>query len=259
MEAAPILYRSVLRLASYPYLLEPVKILTFDAFRTAITLLCRRPLWASSRDQDVSDFWFERVDRKRRRLLFQSLMDRFTTMQYIARTEKDDEDLNDVLYVLEQDDYAVWNADTSNDPDDPVSSSPTRLPSSNSGELSGTIPRYEFRSWLRLVVLFRLDPMGDVHWRRELEAVTDSVLECFSEHDTEQSRNDISWQVFDKSITNALVRSITSKLNNVAKLFSLFCISVSHKCSTLFSNSLAPPQAHFRCQDFRIYSHLLAK
>ncbi|KAE8453392.1 hypothetical protein EG329_010253 [Mollisiaceae sp. DMI_Dod_QoI] len=203
VDAAPILYRSVLRLASYPYLLEPVRLLTIDALRTAVVLLCRRPLWVS-RDLDVSDFWLDTVERKRRRLLFQSMMNRFATMQYISRSNKDDEDLDDVLDALDQDDYSVWHADGPNEFNEPVLPPTTRLPSSNSSELSGIIPRYEFRSWLRLVLLSRLTPVGDVRWRRELEAVTDSVLGCFNEHSTSRNEDGISWQDFDKTIRNSM-------------------------------------------------------
>lgn len=177
--------------------------LTLDALATAIAIICRRPIW-TSQDQDTSEFWFDRAERKHRRLLFQSLIDKIPTNHYISRTEKDDEDLNDVLNALEEDEYSVWNADAPNDFETPFIQTATKWPSSDSGELNGTISRYEFRSWLRLVLLSRLRPEGDVRWRQELEAVSDSILDCFDETDTR--RNGISWQAFDKALTNTLVR-----------------------------------------------------
>jgi hypothetical protein len=137
-------------------------------------------------------------------------MDKVPTSQYISRTEKDDEDLNDVLNALEEDDYSVWNADDPNDFETPISQTAIKWPSSDSGELNGSIPRYEFRSWLRLVLLSRLHPTGNVRWRRELEAVSDSVLDCFDEADT--VRNGISWQAFDKTLADTLVRTFSPQI-----------------------------------------------
>lgn len=202
VDAVPILYQSVQRLASYPYVLdpEPVQLLTVDALRTAVVILCRRPLWPL-RDQAGPDA----LERKRRRLLFQSMMNTFTTIQYNIRTYKDDEDLNDVLDFLNANSKSVWNADAFDGSDERLFPAAENLPSSNSSELSGTIPQFEFRSWLRLVLLSRLEPIGDVRWRRELEAVTDAMLDCFGENYPGKIEDEISWQSFDNTIINAMV------------------------------------------------------
>lgn len=201
----------------------------------------------------MSEFWFDRAERKHRRLLFQSLMDKVPTTQYISRTEKDDEDLNNVLNALEEDDYSVWNADAPNDFETPISQTATKWPSSDSGELNGTIPRYEFRSWLRLVLLSRLHPTGDVRWRRELEAVSDSVLDCF---EADSGRNGISWQIFDKALADPLVRTVLSSMNLTCSFTSNFCILVSPKCLNLLFDLPTSLQARCRYQVFHNCSPL---
>lgn len=251
VDAGPILYRSVLRLASYPYVLdpEPVQLLTVDALRTAVVILCRRPLWPS-RDQCVSDFWLDALERKRRRLLFQSMMNIFTTLQYITRLDKDDEDLNDVLDLLNEDNNSVWHAGAYNGFEVPLFSAAESFPSSNSSELSGTISKDEFRSWLRLVLLSRLDPVGDVRWRRELEAVTDSMLDCFCESNARQVEDGISWQAFNNTIMNAMPLLHVGLSNLFEPLFSqprvassLFPIpGLSWLFSTFVPSKTLPPQ-----------------
>lgn len=132
------------------------------------------------------------------------MMQKYATTQYVSRTDKDDEDLNDALDALEEDEDSTFDADASvhREPTLPPASA---MPSSNSGELGGVIPHDEFRSWLRLILLSRLEILGNVNWREELEGVTDSVLDCFAEHDREQGSNDITWHTFDKGIVTAMV------------------------------------------------------
>lgn len=134
-------------------------------------------------------------------------MDKVPSTHYISRTEKDDEDLHDVLDLLKEDDYSIWNADALETFKTPFDQTAIKWPSSDSGELNGLIPLDRFRSWLRLVLLARLPPTGDVRWRQELEVVTDSVLECFGTTGGEQKG--VSWPKFDRILTEALVRILS--------------------------------------------------
>lgn len=119
------------------------------------------------------------------------------------RTDADDEDLlRAYQLVQEANQTRDWERNPTvvrhGDPIIPVQ----HLPSSQSRNMSGIIPRSEFKSVLKLLLHFQLYLAGEPVADQSLDVAVDSVLGAFLPADADES-SDIEWDAFEAA-TNAI-------------------------------------------------------
>lgn len=120
-----------------------------------------------------------------------------------SRTDADDEDLlRAYQLVQEANQTRDWERNPTvvrhGDPIIPVQ----HLPSSQSRNMSGIIPRSEFKSLLKLLLHFQLYLAGEPVADQSLDMAVDSVLGAFLPADADES-SDIEWDAFEAA-TNAI-------------------------------------------------------
>ncbi|KAH8842813.1 hypothetical protein MCOR27_009372 [Pyricularia oryzae] len=204
----PLLHRSLARLGSFPYHNAPPRPLTVDTALVAIAVMsfeCNRK-WLRFDQCAASEAAEEQqTQRWAHRVLFQSMSVAKVAAAGPAesRTDADDEDLlRAYQLVQEANQTRDWERNPTvvrhGDPIIPVQ----HLPSSQSRNMSGIIPRSEFKSLLKLLLHFQLYLAGEPVADQSLDVAVDSVLGAFLPADADES-SDIEWDAFEAA-TNAI-------------------------------------------------------
>ena len=198
LDAVPIIYRFLLRLGSFPYQNDPEELLTQSVLCAAVILLSRFV-------RDVDNAYFSTDER---RICFQcmtSMASESISQDQSLREEADDQDLINVLSKMrgrrrhpDHPKIMVYG------PEQPPSS---QFPSSWSRDLNQFIPKDEFRSFLRLMVVSNLFSSGiEVQEfatsTSQTEGITNCLLAAF-----QAGPNGISWDVFCRVMKNDMVRN----------------------------------------------------
>lgn len=211
-DAAPLLYRIVVRLGSYPYHLNPEENLTSDILRTGVILIlskyrfrgCQRPEDRKS----CIEFW----EKKSRRLLFQSMMQGGvpSAKDQDQRSDEDDEDLLEVLQALQEVDNGKSQELTEREMKSQLFND---LPTSNSTELGGTIPEVDFRNFVRLMLLYRF-PFGLADPSLlEIHISADAIMKSLNSHDDLPKVKGITWPAFDRALRDTMASFLQLNIN----------------------------------------------
>lgn len=188
------------RMSSYPYLdeAELPGVLTVDDMLAALSIVLLRPSWLGHPDPmvRVDATLAEKYARKFRALLFRSIrlpqnpMDKGHEVTR-PRSEQDDEDLRHVYLLLTRSRrYQSERFPTKLKPGPPIIALED-LPSSNSTDLEGIVPRDEFESFFRICSC--LESGGqDVKPKAE----------------TSHPSRGVDWKEFDATIASAPVVSL---------------------------------------------------
>lgn len=195
MDAIPIMHRCLLRLGSYPYQNDPEDFLTHDVLRTAIIFVAHSfyKLFA-----DFTAILYQCMARLDREKIWKK-----------ERDADDDKDLNDVLSLLRN---------RRRDPDNPKSMiqgprhpPASHFPSSWSTDFDQGIPRQEFRSFLRLMLVLNpyysgidVDNFANLTTLTEVERVTDCMLSTFFRSGSSVD-DSITFDSFKPAIDNDMV------------------------------------------------------
>jgi hypothetical protein len=103
-DVGPLLYRIVLHLGYYPYLLQPKELLTIDVLRTAVILVLSKYQFRGWQDKEDRKSYIGFLEKKTRRFLFQVMMQEGSPNEKYSnqRSDEDDEDLLAVLQALQE-------------------------------------------------------------------------------------------------------------------------------------------------------------
>lgn len=196
----PLLYRYMARTSLYPYLDEPDihQGLTVDDMLAALSIILLRASWLGNPDPmagvdaTVAATW----QRKVRALLFRSMrlpehpMEKHPKVTRL-RSDADDEDLRQAHLLLTRSRRYHSERWPTKLKSGPAIISLQELPSSNSTDLSGYIPRDEFQSLLTICIC--LESGGqDVKLKAE----------------TKHTSKGVDWEEFDSTIASAPLVSL---------------------------------------------------
>ncbi|TLD19323.1 hypothetical protein PspLS_09772 [Pyricularia sp. CBS 133598] len=198
----PLLHRSLARLGSFPYHNAPPRPLTVDTALVAIFVMsfeCNRKWLRFDQCADSEAAEEQQLQRWAHRVLFQSMSVAkvAAAVQVESRTDADDDDLLRAYeLVQEANQTRDWERNPTlvryGDPIIPVQ----HLPSSQSRNMSGIIPRIEFKSMLKLLLHFQLylasEPVAD----QSLDVAAENVLGAFLPADSDENSG-IEWNTFE--------------------------------------------------------------
>jgi len=209
-DAGPLLYRTVLRLGSYPYHLDPEDKITIDVLRTAVVLTFSKYRFRgwNGEGKDMKSH-IEFLEKKSRRLLFQSMMQECFPDEKNPK-QRSDEDDKDLLEVLQALDEVVRGKREGPDEDEKKMCFKNDLPSSHSTELGGFIPYKEFRRFVRLMVLYRFPFNLTQPSLLEIDTTSDTIMEWFTSKEDGARVAGIAWPAFDLALGETIVSMCSS-------------------------------------------------
>jgi hypothetical protein len=148
--------------------------------------------------------YVEFLEKKTRRLLFQSMIQGGNPNEtnHNKRSDDGDEDLLEVLQAMQELDGAEKEGPVE---EEKKLLSIHNLPSSFSSDLSRTIPQGEFRTFVRLMLLYRF-PFGLAEPSLlEIDTAADAIMGSFISNEDKSKVDGITWSAFDQVLKKTMV------------------------------------------------------
>ena len=227
-EVAPLLYRMIIALGSFPYHNHPFDHLTIDVLSVGLAMIrCKqdeqRYLIDSPFEEGMQQQWLDSVHR---RLIFQSIANhdahRTISDEKVQRTNEDDEDLLQVLAYLSQHNYIDVLGNPKEVTKGPEPPDAHEVPSSRWKMLGTPIPIEELEVIIRFLVTTQLSEFGISSEQftnpvAEVEVVSRHISNAFTGTRNDQSTKDVDWTTFNNVIENEFVIFKPQSFVNLAK------------------------------------------
>lgn len=220
----------MIRLGSFPYQNQPVSSLTPDVALVAVIILLRRhKKWAraisdaATGEDDEEEKWSE----WQRRLFFQCMAIRDSpeedsnqreTASNVGRNDVDDKDLlRAYRFVSDHNKRRDWERHPKIVHHGPPMISASELPSSQSQDFSGFIPRNELESLVKLLIANQLYLIGNgpeilVQEGEQLDVCVESIMNSFPRSDEAPG---IGWESFNRVFSELVRKSLQDFFNSM--------------------------------------------
>ncbi|KAI1763256.1 hypothetical protein GGR53DRAFT_498223 [Hypoxylon sp. FL1150] len=225
--AGPLIYRSMIRIGSFPYQNQPDSALTADVALVAVIILLRRHESSASAISDIGNGdeneevrWADWL----RRILFQSMVvhDNSAADRNSKRSDFDDEDLLRAhKFVSNNNKWRDWERNPKVAHSGPPIISASELPSSRSQYLGGSIPNSELEALIKLLLANQLYLTGNgpdilVREENQLNAGVNSIMAALRQPN---EASGITWESFNRVFSES-----PSIFSGFTRLFALLLL-----------------------------------